>query len=87
MLEPRSPTGVSIQQKLDRIRALPSVQTAAAATDVPLSGIGDAIFYTAEGQPPVTAQEQAPRLHPSRHAELLRGAPHQAGRRPDIFGG
>ena len=53
-----SPTGVPIQQILDRIRALPSVQTAAAATDLPLSGIDDAIFYSAEGQPPVTAQNR-----------------------------
>jgi len=53
-----APTAVSIQQILDRIRALPSVQTAAAATDLPLSGIDEAIFYTAEGQPPVTAKNR-----------------------------
>ena len=57
-----SPTAVSIQQILERIRALPSVQTAAAATDVPLSGTGDAIFYTAEGQPPVT-EKNRPRAY------------------------
>jgi predicted permease len=56
------PTKVSIQQILERIRALPSVQTAGAATDLPLSGIDEAIFYTAEGQPPVTA-ENRPRAY------------------------
>jgi len=53
-----APAVASIQQILQRIRALPSVQTAAAATDLPLSGGGDAVFYTAEGQPPVTAQNR-----------------------------
>ena len=57
-----SPTKVSIQRILERIRALPSVQTAEAATDVPLSGIGDAIFYSAEGQPPVT-EKNRPRAY------------------------
>ena len=47
---------VSTSAILDRIRTLPSVETAAAATDLPLSGIEQAIFYSAEGQPPVTAQ-------------------------------
>ncbi|HEV2690602.1 MAG TPA: FtsX-like permease family protein, partial [Bryobacteraceae bacterium] len=47
---------VSTRQILDRIGTLPSVETVAAATDVPLSGIESAIFYTAEGQPSVTAQ-------------------------------
>jgi len=47
--------GVSTSQILERLRTLPSVQTVAAATDLPLSGIEQAIFYTAEGQPAVTA--------------------------------
>ena len=46
---------VSTGQILERLRTLPSVQTVAAATDLPLSGIKQAIFYTAEGQPAVTA--------------------------------
>ena len=47
---------VSTSQILERLKALPSVQAVAAATDLPLSGIEQAIFYTAEGQPTVTAQ-------------------------------
>jgi putative ABC transport system permease protein len=53
-----SPAASSIRQILERIRSLPSVQTVAAATDLPLSGIYNANFYTAEGQPPVTAQNR-----------------------------
>ena len=40
---------------LARVAALPSVEAAAGATDVPLVG-SNATFFTAEGQPPVTAQ-------------------------------
>jgi predicted permease len=47
---------VSTSQILERLKALPSVQTVAAATDLPLSGNEHAIFYAAEGQPSVTAQ-------------------------------
>jgi predicted permease len=47
---------LSTRQILDRVRALPSVASAAIATDLPLSGIENAVFYTAEGQPAVTAQ-------------------------------
>jgi putative ABC transport system permease protein len=50
------PAGITTGQILDRIRALPSVTSAAIATDLPLSGIEAAGFYTAEGQPVVTAQ-------------------------------
>jgi predicted permease len=46
---------VSTSQILERLGTLPSVQTVAAATDLPLSGIEQAVFYTAEGQPAVTA--------------------------------
>ena len=49
-------TVVSTSQILERIRTLPSVESVAAATDLPLSGIDQAIFYAAEGQPPFTAQ-------------------------------
>jgi predicted permease len=47
---------LSTRQILDRVRALPSVTSAAIATDLPLSGIEAAVLYTAEGQPAVTAQ-------------------------------
>jgi putative ABC transport system permease protein len=47
---------LSTRQILDRVRALPSVASAAIATDLPLSGIENAVLYTAEGQPAVTAQ-------------------------------
>jgi predicted permease len=47
---------VSTGRILERIRTLPSVETAAAATDLPLSGIEQAIFYSAEGGPPVSAR-------------------------------
>ena len=46
---------ISTRQILERIRTLPSVTAAAIATDLPLSGIENAVFYTAEGQPAVTA--------------------------------
>jgi predicted permease len=39
------------------VSQLPSVESAALGTDVPLVG-GNAIFYAAEGQPPVTAQNR-----------------------------
>jgi predicted permease len=41
---------------LERVRAIPGVQAAAATSALPLSGDASAIFYTAEGQPPVTSQ-------------------------------
>jgi len=47
---------ITTRQILERIRALPAVTSAAIATDLPLSGIENAGFYTAEGQPAVTAQ-------------------------------
>jgi putative ABC transport system permease protein len=47
--------GAVLGPMLARVAALPSVEAAAAATDVPLVG-SNATFFTAEGQPPVTAQ-------------------------------
>jgi len=41
---------------LERVRAVPGVAAAALGSDVPLDGSAAAAFYTAEGQPPVTAQ-------------------------------
>ena len=51
-----SHSDISTRQILERIRALPSVTSAAIATDLPLSGIENASFYTAEGQPAMSAQ-------------------------------
>ena len=48
---------------LDRLRAIPGVAAAALGNDLPLdSGGGGASFYTAEGQPPVNAQNM-PRIY------------------------
>jgi len=48
---------------LDRLRAIPGVAAAALGNDLPLdSGGGSASFYTAEGQPPVNAQNM-PRIY------------------------
>jgi putative ABC transport system permease protein len=41
---------------LDRIRAVPGVAAASLASDIPLTDGSAAVFFTAEGQPPVTAQ-------------------------------
>ena len=41
---------------LERIRAVPGVTAAALGSDVPLDGNAAASFYTAEGQPSMTAQ-------------------------------
>jgi predicted permease len=48
-------TVISARDVLTRVARIPSVEQAATASDVPLAG-ASAIFYTAEGQPPVTAQ-------------------------------
>jgi len=48
-------TVVSARDILRRVAAAPSVEGASIGSDVPLTG-ESAIFYTAEGQPPVTAQ-------------------------------
>src|SRR5207237_3011281 len=41
---------------LQRIRSVPAVVAASLGNDLPLDGNGSASFYSAEGQPPVTAQ-------------------------------
>jgi putative ABC transport system permease protein len=41
---------------LDRLRAVPGVAAVSLGTDLPLDGSGGAVFYAAEGMPPVTAQ-------------------------------
>jgi putative ABC transport system permease protein len=50
------PLVASARVVLDRVKAVPGVASASLVSDVPLSGGGAAIFYTAEGQPPVDAQ-------------------------------
>jgi putative ABC transport system permease protein len=47
---------------LDRIRAVPGVAEVAIGNDLPLDGGGGASFYSAEGQPPVNAQN-VPRVY------------------------
>ncbi len=50
------PLVASARLVLDRVKAIPGVAAASLVNDVPLSGGGNAIFFTAEGQPPVDAQ-------------------------------
>ena len=52
---PDARTVVTVRDVLQRVSQVPSVESASVGTDVPLSG-SSAIFFTAEGQPPVTAQ-------------------------------
>jgi len=47
---------------LERLRAIPAVAEAALGSDLPLDGNGGASFYSAEGQPPVNAQNR-PRMY------------------------
>jgi putative ABC transport system permease protein len=58
---PRPTEAREVQERLLRI---PGVESVSVASDVPLDG-GGASFYTAEGQPPVTAQNR-PRSYPHR---------------------
>jgi putative ABC transport system permease protein len=50
------PLVASARLVLDRVKTVPGVASASLVSDVPLTGGGGAIFYTAEGQPPVDAQ-------------------------------
>jgi putative ABC transport system permease protein len=50
---------------LERLRAVPGVESAALGTDVPLDGNASATVFAAEGMPPVTA-ENAPRSYTHR---------------------
>jgi predicted permease len=56
---PRSnaPTAIMARDIVERVAKIPSVESVATGSDAPLGG-GNAIFYTAEGQPPVTAQNR-----------------------------
>jgi predicted permease len=49
---------VQARSLVERVRAVPGVVGATLSTDLPLDGSGSAVFYTAEGQPPVTAQNR-----------------------------
>ena len=57
-----APLAVSARVLLERVRALPGVTAASLVSDPPLSGLSSAVFYTAEGQPAMNAQ-QRPRAY------------------------
>jgi predicted permease len=61
---PPPPPGVSTFEILDALRALPGVQSASLTTSVPLVDAG-AVFYSAEGMPPVDATNR-PRIYVQR---------------------
>jgi predicted permease len=64
-------TIVTLRDIVSRLAQVPSVESVGIATDVPLAG-SNATFFTAEGQPPVTAQN-APRAYVHRvSAEYFR---------------
>jgi predicted permease len=78
--QPDAKAAVAANDILGRLAGLPSVESAAISTDAPLTG-GNAVFYTAEGQPPMSAQT-TPRAYFHRvstgffrtlHARLLFG--------------
>jgi putative ABC transport system permease protein len=50
------PPVISGRALIERIRAIPGVTAVALGTDLPLDGNAGAVFYAAEGMPPVTAQ-------------------------------
>jgi putative ABC transport system permease protein len=53
---PDARTVATGRQILERIRSIPSVAAASVSSDVPLSGIANAFFYSVEGQPITDAQ-------------------------------
>jgi len=57
-----APLAVSARVLLERVRALPGVTAASLVSDPPLSGLASAVFYSAEGQPAMNAQ-QRPRAY------------------------
>jgi predicted permease len=50
------PTAPAARRIREALRGVPGVQEVALSSDTPLDGDSSAIFYTAEGQPPVNAQ-------------------------------
>ena len=57
-----APLVVLVRVLLERVRALPGVTAASLVSDPPLSGLSSAVFYIAEGQPAMNAQ-QRPRAY------------------------
>ena len=57
-----APTVLSGSAMLERVRAVPGVASAALVSDVPLSGVESAVFYSAEGDATTDAQT-APRAY------------------------
>ncbi len=55
---PAPEVAITARRIRESLQALPSVQAVALSSDLPLSGEDSAIFYTAEGQPPVSAQNR-----------------------------
>jgi len=53
---------VEARAMLERLRAIPGVAAAAIGNDLPLDGGASASFYSAEGQPPLNAQNR-PRMY------------------------
>lgn len=53
---PDTRTMITGRRLLERIKALPSVVSASIGSDIPLTNLGNAMFYTAEGQPVADAQ-------------------------------
>ena len=63
---------------------LPGVSAASLVSDPPLSGLSSAVFYAAEGQPAMNAQQRPRALRPPGDARFLRDAADSASRRPDV---
>jgi predicted permease len=58
------PRPTDVRELQNQLARIPSVESVSLGSDVPLDG-GGATFYSAEGQPPVTAQNR-PRAYPHR---------------------
>jgi predicted permease len=89
---PSAEASVTGRMLLEKLSSLPSVHSVAMGTDLPLTGGGNATFYTAEGQPPVTAQN-VPRAYVHRvmpgffsalGIPMKNGRDYQAGEAGDI---
>jgi predicted permease len=57
-VEAQQSTNMAALAVLDRVRTLPGVLRAAAGSDMPLGNDASAFFFSAQGQPPVTAQNR-----------------------------
>lgn len=86
-LAPGAPAdaAVTAREVLRKLEATPGVESAALGTDTPLGG-SSAIFYAAEGQPPVTAQNRprtyvhrvTPAFFPALGIRFVAGRPFRA---------